>query len=155
MALAAIALGANLGELEATLYSAVEALQSLGEVVAVSGFFDTEPVGYTDQPRFLNGAALVQTGLSPEALLHGLLLIERQHGRDRTNAVLKGPRTLDLDLLLYDGVVLQTEALTLPHPEMHRRTFVLQPLGEIAPGWMHPTLHRTVADLLRSLPEAV
>ncbi len=133
------------------LRSAVEALRTLGQVVAVSSFWDTAPVGYTDQPRFLNGAALLETELLPLALLEALLSIERQHGRDRTGAVPKGPRTLDLDLLLYDTVVLQTEALLLPHPEMHRRAFVLQPLAEIAPAWVHPVLQCTVADLLATL----
>ena len=93
------------------LRSAVEALRTLGRVVAVSSFWDTAPVGYADQPRFLNGAALLETELAPPALLEALLSIERQHGRDRTGAEPKGPRTLDLDLLLYDTVVLQTAAL--------------------------------------------
>lgn len=150
MPLAAIALGANLGAREQTLRQAVEALGSVGTVVAVSGFFDTEPVGYTDQPRFLNGAALLETALTPPELLHALLRIERQYGRDRTAAPPKGPRTLDLDLLLYDDVVMQTEALVLPHPEMHRRAFVLQPLAEIAPSLVHPVLHRTIAELLQT-----
>ncbi len=151
MPLAAIALGANLGAREQTLRLAVDALRTLGEVVAVSTFFDTEPVGYTHQPRFLNGAAVLRTALAPSALLRELLSIERHHGRDRTGAVPKGPRTLDLDLLLYDDLIVETEALVLPHPEMHRRTFVLQPLAAIAPDWMHPVLHQSIAGLLQAI----
>ena len=157
MALAAIGLGSNLhsdaGDREATLQSAVRALHALGEVVAVSSFFDTEPVGYLDQPSFLNAAALLRTQLEPMELLGGLLAMEREHGRDRSHGIAKGPRTLDLDLLLYDDVVLATPELTLPHPEMHRRAFVLQPLAQVAPEMLHPTQHATVGDLLRRMQQ--
>jgi 2-amino-4-hydroxy-6-hydroxymethyldihydropteridine diphosphokinase len=153
--LAAIALGSNLGDREATLASSVRLLAALGEVLAVSSNFDTDPVGYADQPRFLNAAALLQTSLAPLDLLRALLAIEEEHGRDRSHGIEKGPRTLDLDLLLYDDVILTTAELTLPHPELHRRRFVLDPLAEVAPAMMHPVLHRTVADLLRDSDRAV
>ncbi len=151
MPLAAIALGSNLGSREATLASAIKALSSLGSVIAVSPFFETEPVGYTDQPNFLNGAALLETALPPEDLLHSLLSIELEHGRDRSHAIAKGPRTLDLDLLLYGNVVMETPKLVLPHPEMHRRRFVLEPLAAVAPQMLHPLLQRTVRQLLQEL----
>ena len=126
-------------------------MASLGQVVAVSSFFDTEPVGYLDQPLFLNAAALLRTELAPLDLLAALLLIERDHGRDRSHGIAKGPRSLDLDLLLYDDVVLATPELTVPHPEMHRRGFVLEPLAAIAPDLWHPTEKAAVGDLLRRL----
>lgn len=151
MALAAIALGSNLGDRERTIAAAVASLRSLGHVQAVSTLRQTAPVGYADQPEFLNGVALLHTQLSAEDLLQALLRIELQHGRDRSHGIVKGPRTLDLDLLLYDDVVLQTLDLTLPHPEMHSRRFVLEPLAEIAPNMVHPVLQRTIADLLQSV----
>ena len=153
MALAAIALGSNLGDRNATLTSATSALRGLGEVVAVSGLYDTAPVGYADQPRFLNAAALLGTELQPVKLLHALLAIERAHGRDRSHGIAKGPRTLDLDLLLYEDLVLMTEELTLPHPELHRRRFVLEPLAAIAPQLRHPALGNSIAELLAVLPD--
>ncbi|HEU5342563.1 2-amino-4-hydroxy-6-hydroxymethyldihydropteridine diphosphokinase [Edaphobacter sp.] len=153
--LAAIALGSNLnsaaGDREANLREAIERLGTLGEVRAVSSFYDTEPVGYTAQPRFLNGALLLETELPPEKLIRALLAIERAMGRVRDAAAPKGPRVIDLDLLLYGDAVMNTEELTLPHPAIAEREFVLGPLAEIAPGMIHPVLGLTVSEMLDRL----
>jgi len=153
--LTAIALGSNLpsaaGSPRQTLEAAVLRLAELGQVVAVSSCYETAPVGYADQPTFLNAAALLETTLNPEALLARLLTIERDFGRDRSHGFPNGPRTLDLDLLLYGDLILDTSTLQLPHPRMHQRTFVLKPLIEIAPGLVHPVLRRTVGQLLKDL----
>jgi 2-amino-4-hydroxy-6-hydroxymethyldihydropteridine diphosphokinase len=150
--LAAVALGSNLkssfGDREANLREAVRRIGELGEVRAVSSFYDTEPVGFLEQPRFLNGALLLETELDPVSLLRGLLGVERAMGRERVGAVAKGPRVIDLDLLLYGDWVLWSEELTLPHPEMQVRRFVLEPLAEIAPEWVHPVLGVTVREIL-------
>ena len=151
--LAAIALGSNLGsefgDREANLHAAVRRLGELGEVKAVSQFYDTEPVGYVDQPRFLNGAVVIETALDPVELMRGLLKIEQSMGRER--GVAKGPRVIDLDLLLYGDRVMNTAELTLPHPEMQERKFVLEPLNEIAAKWVHPVLGVTVEQMLERL----
>jgi 2-amino-4-hydroxy-6-hydroxymethyldihydropteridine diphosphokinase len=158
--LAAIAVGSNLdsrfGDREANLREAVRRIGVLGEVRVVSSFYDTEPVGYLEQPRFLNGALLLETELEPVALMRGLLGVERAMGRERVGAVAKGPRVIDLDLLLCidrngRDVVMTTEELTLPHPEMQRRRFVLEPLADIAPEWVHPVVGVTVRELLGEL----
>ncbi len=148
----AIALGSNLssafGRPADNLREAVRRLGALGEVTAVSSFYTTEPVGYLDQPTFVNAAALMETPLSPLEVLRGLLAIEHAMGRDRANVPAKGPRVIDLDLLLFGDVVMQSEELTLPHPAMHERRFVLEPLAEIAPEMVHPGLEGSVSDLL-------
>lgn len=151
--MAAIALGSNLasriGDREANLRAAVERVRALGTVRAVSSFHDTEPVGLVSQPRFLNGALLLETEVEPLELMRELLAVERAMGRVRS--VSKGPRVIDLDLLLVGEVVMETKELTLPHPEMHRRRFVLEPLAEIAPEMVHPVLGLTVVEMLGRL----
>jgi 2-amino-4-hydroxy-6-hydroxymethyldihydropteridine diphosphokinase len=153
---AAIAMGSNLtsplGDREANLREAIARVGHLGEVWAVSSFYDTAPVGYIDQPRFLNGAMLLETELEPLDLLRALLTIEREMGRDRAAAPSKGPRVIDLDLLLMGDVVMATTELTLPHPAMAERRFVLEPLSEIAPTLVDPVSGSTVEQMLARLP---
>jgi 2-amino-4-hydroxy-6-hydroxymethyldihydropteridine diphosphokinase len=152
---AAIALGSNLpssfGSREATLQAAILRLAELGEITAISSFFDTEPVGYTDQPRFLNAALLLDTELPALDLLRALLSIEQSMGRRREGVPAKGPRVIDLDLIWLDGQVIESPELTLPHPALPDRTFVLEPLAEIAPDWVHPVLRLSVREMLTRL----
>ena len=156
--LAAIALGSNLGDRTQNLHTALTHLATLGRVLAVSTFHATAPVGYLDQPDFLNAAALLETTLTPQPLLEALLTIEQTMGRIRTGIPAKGPRLIDLDLLLYlsetGQQVLTTPTLTLPHPALHERPFVLIPLAEVAPTWLHPILHQTIQSLLTQLRES-
>ena len=139
MTRAYVGLGANLGEREATIRAAVEALAAEEgvEVVAVSSLRETEPVGVGEQPPFLNGAAALDTTLSARDLLDRLLEIEQRFGRVRIPGE-HGPRTLDLDLLLYGEETIDEPGLTVPHPRLHKRRFVLEPLAEVAPGLLVP-----------------
>lgn len=151
--MAYIALGSNLGDREKTVSRAIEGLEGLGRVVARSSVYETEPVGYRDQPAFLNAVIALETELEPLPLLRGLLVIEKQQGRDRSLGTPKGPRTLDLDLLMFGDRVVQNPELTLPHPALAQRRFVLAPLVEIAPLLLHPVSRKTMAELLAALPD--
>jgi 2-amino-4-hydroxy-6-hydroxymethyldihydropteridine diphosphokinase len=155
---AAIGLGANLssqaGTPEQTLTAAMQELAAAGRLAARSSLYRTEPVDCGDQPAFVNAAALLETDLEPGALLDFLLALERKYGRNRSHGQPRGPRTLDLDLLLMDDVALDGPRLTLPHPALAQRRFVLAPLSEIAPAIRHPVLGKTMAELLAELPDA-
>jgi 2-amino-4-hydroxy-6-hydroxymethyldihydropteridine diphosphokinase len=131
-----VGLGSNLGDREATLRAAVGRLAGLSktEVRGISAFRDTEPVGYIHQPRFLNGAVELETDLAPRELLDALLELERDFGRDRSTSPPQGPRTLDLDLLLYGDEEIDEPGLEVPHPRLHERGFVLEPLAELDPA---------------------
>jgi 2-amino-4-hydroxy-6-hydroxymethyldihydropteridine diphosphokinase len=153
MAISYIALGSNLGDREEILAAATDRLGRLGRVVARSSLYETEPVGFRDQPAFLNAVLALETKLEPLPLLRALLSIERELGRDRGQGVPKGPRTLDLDLLLLGDAIVAGEELTLPHPALAQRRFALAPLAEIAPQLRHPQLKQTIADLLAELPD--
>ena len=151
-----IALGSNLdsrvGSPYETIHAAFHALSEIGEVTAQSSLYETAPVGLVQQPPFINAVAALQTSAAPEKLLEKMLALELSFGRDRQYGAPKGPRTLDLDLLLLDDLIVNTPTLTLPHPALAERRFVLAPLAEVAPELMHPALRRTIRDLLRDLP---
>lgn len=146
-----IALGSNLGKRQLALRSAIGRIGQLPgtRVLRVATFRETAPVGGpAGQGAYINGAVGVETELGARELLEALLGIERELGRDRTNEVRNGPRTADLDLLLYGDAVINEERLIVPHPRMHERLFVLEPLAEIAPDVVHPVLKETVRRLL-------
>ncbi|HEX8712091.1 MAG TPA: 2-amino-4-hydroxy-6-hydroxymethyldihydropteridine diphosphokinase [Terracidiphilus sp.] len=156
MRTAYIGLGANLpsqvGLPEATLAAAVERMAALGRITRISSLYSTEPVGYSEQPRFVNAVIALDTDADARQLLEVLQQIELEFGRDRRHSIRNGPRTLDLDILLYGDAVIDEPGLHVPHPRFAERAFALWPLEEIAPDAMDPRSRRTVAELLLKLP---
>jgi 2-amino-4-hydroxy-6-hydroxymethyldihydropteridine diphosphokinase len=146
-----LSLGSNLGDRAANLSAAIARLGAVGTVGAVSSVYETEPVEVTDQPQFLNCVIGLATAALPQSLLRSILAIEREMGRERKED--KGPRIIDIDIVLFGDSILDTSELTLPHPAMHRRRFVLEPLAEIAPWARHPLLQKTIRQLRDELPE--
>lgn len=145
-----LSLGSNVGDRAANLNTAIDRLRAFGEVVAVSSFYETEPVEFTAQPWFLNCAVTLNTDATPKQLLTVIVDIEQQLGRRRAQQ--KGPRTIDIDILLFGDQIVDDPGLTIPHPALHERRFVLEPLVEIAPGARHPVFKQTIRELRDALP---
>ncbi|HZR64869.1 MAG TPA: 2-amino-4-hydroxy-6-hydroxymethyldihydropteridine diphosphokinase [Terriglobales bacterium] len=145
-----LSLGSNLGDRGANLQAAMEKLGEFGSVVAVSSFYETEPVETGPQPWFLNCAVKLETEKMPRQLIAAILALEQSLGRQRRKE--KTPRTIDIDILLFGSSVVELPSLTIPHPRMHERRFVLDPLAEIAPEARHPVFKRTIRELRDALP---
>lgn len=145
-----LSLGSNLDDRAANLRAAINKLADLGTVKRVSACYETEPVGLTAQPWFLNCAASLDTEKMPRQLITGILNLEQEMGRQRKQK--NGPRIIDIDILLFGTSVIETAGLTVPHPRMHERRFVLEPMAEIAPDVRHPVFKRTIRELRDALP---
>lgn len=145
-----LSLGSNLGDRAANLRTAMDKLAGLGTVEAVSAFYETEPVGLTNQPWFLNCAVKLETEKMPRQLISGVLNLEQEMRRQRKQK--NGPRIIDVDILLFGTSVIDTAGLTVPHPRLHERRFVLEPLAEIAPDVRHPIFKRSMRELRDALP---
>ena len=146
-----ISAGSNIGDRAANLEFGARRLGEHGKILGASSFFETEPVGYADQPWFLNQAFEMETSLTPQALLALCNEIERDCGRVRTFT--NAPRALDLDILLYGDLIISDPNLVIPHPRMTERRFVLEPLAEIAPEQPHPVEKKTIGELLANCPD--
>lgn len=145
-----LSLGSNVGDRRANLQDALARLGAIGDVVLVSSFYETEPVELAAQPWFLNCAVALETEKMPKQLLAALLQIEQEMGRRRGQK--KGPRSIDIDILLFGSSIIDTKGLTVPHPALHERRFVLEPLAEIAAEARHPVFKRTIRELRDALP---
>ena len=145
-----LSIGSNLGDRAANLREAIQKLEDLGKVVEVSSFYETEPVELTAQPWFLNCAVKLDTEKMPRQLISAILSLEQSMGRQRKQK--KGPRTIDIDILLFGSSVIEIPSLTIPHPKLHERRFVLEPLAEIAPDARHPVFKRSMRELRDALP---
>jgi 2-amino-4-hydroxy-6-hydroxymethyldihydropteridine diphosphokinase len=157
-----LSLGSNVGERESNLRSAIERLRCVGEVVAISALYETEPQEFNAQPWFLNCALALETDLMPKQLLARTQQIEQELGRRRyarsphtsdSPAQNKGPRPIDIDILLFGRTVMETADLVIPHPAMHERRFVLEPLAEIAAEVRHPVFKRTIREMRDAVPK--
>jgi len=145
-----LSLGSNLGDREANLRNAIERLRGVGNPVAISSFYETEPIDVVSQPWFLNCAVKLDTEKMPRQLITAILSLEQDMGRQRKQQ--KAPRTIDIDILLFGSSIIDIPSLTIPHPRMHERRFVLEPLAEIAPDARHPVFKRTIRELREALP---
>jgi len=145
-----LSLGSNLSDRRDNLEQAIARLGEVGAVVAVSSFYETEPMELADQPWFLNCAVAVETELMPKQFLGRIMALEQAMGRRRMRP--KGPRNIDIDILLFGNSVIETRDLVIPHPAMHERRFVLEPLAEIAAEVRHPIFKRTIRELRDALP---
>jgi len=149
MATAYLSLGSNIGDRVANIRECIARIGSVGHVSKVSSYYETEPMEWREQPWFVNSVVQLETELSAEELLTSIQRIEAELGR--TRELLKGPRTIDIDILLLDFLVVDENNLQVPHPAMHKRRFVLEPLSEIAPEAWHPVLARTAGELLQEI----
>lgn len=145
-----LSLGSNLGDRAENLQQAITHLEKIGKVVAVSAFYETEPIEFAAQPWFLNCAVKLDTEKMPRQMLSAVLDVEQRMGRRRIQK--NGPRTIDIDILLFGSSIIETQGLIIPHPALHLRRFVLEPMTEIAPEVRHPAFKRTMRELRDALP---
>ena len=154
MTTAYLLIGGNLGNRLLNLQKAIEAIEEIcGDIIAMSSIYETAAWGNIDQPSFLNQVLVLNTDMQPEELMNHLLIIEEKLGRIRQEKM--GPRTIDIDILLIDDVIIQTAALTIPHPSIHLRKFALMPLAEVAASKIHPVIKKTIAELLTDCPDTL